>query len=98
MNPDEIPCGPAKTSEEMVDRIDINDLADCVKIIDMCSERGAFKGNELHGVGELRNRLVAFVNAVVEAKNEEDGIDDIGEPPESETPDDSGIKYEADFE
>lgn len=90
MNPDNITerptCDevPDEASEEMLDRIDINDLADCVKVIDMCSERGAFKGSELSGVGELRTRLVKFVNAVVEARNEEEGIEDIGNPPEPE--------------
>jgi hypothetical protein len=67
---------PEENAEEILDRIDINDLADCVKVIDMCSERGAFKGGELSGVGELRNRLVKFVNAVVTARNEEVGIED----------------------
>lgn len=44
-------------------KLEIVDIVDCVKVIDLCSKRGAFEGQELSGVGALRTRLVQFVNA-----------------------------------
>lgn len=41
--------------------ITINDIIMMVNIIDACSERGAFKGNELASVGTLRDKLANFV-------------------------------------
>jgi hypothetical protein len=39
----------------------LNDLAAVVKMIDTCSERGAFKGNELAAIGALREKFNYFV-------------------------------------
>lgn len=39
----------------------IQDLAGVVSIIDVCSARGAFKGEELSGVGRLRETFLAEV-------------------------------------
>jgi hypothetical protein len=39
----------------------IQDLAGVVSIIDVCSARGAFKGEELAGVGRLRESFLAEV-------------------------------------
>lgn len=41
----------------------IKDLAGIVQIIDVVSERGAFKGSELESVGALRNRIADFLKA-----------------------------------
>jgi hypothetical protein len=41
-------------------QLNVNDLLSVVKIIDACSERGAFKGNELASVGAVRERIAAF--------------------------------------
>ena len=41
--------------------ITLNDMIMMVNIIDACSERGAFKGNELASVGTLRDKLATFV-------------------------------------
>lgn len=41
--------------------ITLQDLSVIVSIIDACSERGAFKGNELLIVGQLREKVSAFV-------------------------------------
>lgn len=48
-----------------------NDIADVVRIIDVCSSRGAFRGEELAGVGTLRNKLAAYLQAVQEAAEKE---------------------------
>jgi hypothetical protein len=44
-------------------QIDLNDFTTVVSIIDTCTERGAFKGNELLVVGQIRERFANFVNA-----------------------------------
>ena len=67
-------------TEEEEPRLNINDIADCVKVIDLCSRRGAFEGNELETVGQLRGRLVRFVNAMVP---EQEAPEETEEPTES---------------
>ena len=37
------------------------DLAGAVSIIDVCSQRGAFRGEELAGVGRLRETFLAEI-------------------------------------
>ena len=44
-------------------QIGVADLEAVVQIIDACSQRGAFKGDELASVGNVRNRIDAFVIA-----------------------------------
>lgn len=39
----------------------VQDLAGVVSIIDVCSARGVFKGEELAGVGRLRESFLAEV-------------------------------------
>ena len=41
--------------------ITAQDLAGAVSIIDVCSQRGAFRGEELAGVGRLRETFLAEV-------------------------------------
>lgn len=41
--------------------ITLQDMVTMVNIIDVCSERGAYKGNELSVIGQLREKLAAFV-------------------------------------
>lgn len=41
----------------------LNDLALMANIIQVTSERGAIKANEMQAVGALYSKLVAFVNA-----------------------------------
>jgi hypothetical protein len=43
--------------------IDINDIASIVQLIDVCSTRGAFRGEELATVGGLRTKLTEIVKA-----------------------------------
>tara|TARA_B100000902_G_C26954183_1_gene737319 strand:+ start:389 stop:622 length:234 start_codon:yes stop_codon:yes gene_type:complete len=44
-------------------QIGVADLEAVVQIIDACSQRGAFKGDELASVGNVRNRIDAFVKS-----------------------------------
>ena len=41
--------------------VTVQDLASVVSVIDVCSARGAFKGEELSGVGRLRETFLAEV-------------------------------------
>ena len=41
----------------------LQDIANAVKVIDVCVSRGAVQGDELSSVGRVRDRLVAFVNS-----------------------------------
>lgn len=50
-------------AEEQTPQIGVADLEAVVQIIDACSQRGAFKGDELASVGSVRNRIDAFVKA-----------------------------------
>jgi hypothetical protein len=43
--------------------IDINDIAAVVQLIDVCSTRGAFRGEELASIGGLRTKLAEIVKA-----------------------------------
>lgn len=52
--------------------LNINDLAMMVKVIDLGSEKGIFKGADLKPVGDLRERIVEFVKQVEAAKEPSD--------------------------
>lgn len=43
--------------------LSLQDISACVQIIDVVSQRGAIKGNELQAVGTLREKLVTFLKA-----------------------------------
>ena len=43
--------------------ITAQDLAGVVSIIDVCSQRGAFRGEELAGVGRVRESFLAEIQA-----------------------------------
>ena len=42
-------------------QISLQDIATVVQMVDVVSRRGAFEGNEMAGVGMLRNKLEAFL-------------------------------------
>lgn len=59
----------------METQMTINDFALVVNIIDICSQRGAFRGEELTAVGTLRQKFAEIVKAnseQVEQKTESD--------------------------
>ena len=53
--------------------VSLTDLAVAVQIIDLASEKGLFKGGDLKPVGEVRERLIAYIkeNAPVEESSTE---------------------------
>lgn len=52
------------SAEEAAPQIGINDLHNVVKVIDAAAERGAFKGNELTAVGQVRDKIANFLAAI----------------------------------
>jgi len=54
--------------------LNINDLAMVVKIIDLGSEKGIFKGPDLKPVGDLRERIVGFIQEVETANKEQTNV------------------------
>lgn len=44
-----------------MNQLTIQDLAITVNLIDAAVERGAFKGNEIYNVGQLREKLASVV-------------------------------------
>lgn len=50
--------------------VNLNDFATVINLIDICTERGAFKGNELLAIGQLRQKFANFVDANAEKANE----------------------------
>ena len=59
-----------EATESEAPQLSLKDISTFVQIIDMCSKRGGFEGPELEAIGSLRNRTVAFLNAVAPAEGE----------------------------
>lgn len=51
-----------------VDSISLNDLQVLANIVDLASQRGAFRGNELTQVGAVFDKLTAFLQQVAAAQ------------------------------
>jgi len=47
-------------------KINMTDISTIVQIIDACSARGAFKGDELADVGALRNKMIVMAQEMKE--------------------------------
>jgi len=56
--------------------ISLNDFVVVVNIIDACSQRGAFKGDELTAVGQLRDKFAEFIKSNTPAETEESEIEE----------------------
>jgi len=54
------PEAPAANSADL----NVSDLTALKSIIDVASQRGAFKANELEAVGKVYNRLSTFLDSV----------------------------------
>jgi len=53
------------TAENAGPTINLVDLQNVLRIIDAAAERGAFKGNELSVVGQVRDKIATFLDAVL---------------------------------
>lgn len=54
----------AETQEQQATELSVQDLASLKSIIDVASQRGAFKANEMAQVGQTYNKLDAFLNEI----------------------------------
>ena len=61
---------PEEATEADAVQLSLADLAAVVQIIDTTTKRGAFEGVELQGIGTIRNRFAAFVEAQQKAAEE----------------------------
>lgn len=41
--------------------LSLNDLRSCANVIEVCTQRGAFKADELMAVGQLYQKITAFL-------------------------------------
>jgi len=51
--------------------LNIQDLVNVLRVINTCTQRGAFRAEELSGVGGLYDRLNAFVQSTGVLKDED---------------------------
>lgn len=70
---DQVEAPVGEEVNEEAPSLNLKDMAAMVSIIDVCSERGAFKGDDLEVVGSVRTRLVKFLKAAEAATKEEEG-------------------------
>lgn len=76
----------AKAKEEVVEQVEeavdapqedtsisLNDLQVLANIVDLATQRGAFRGNELSQVGAVFDKLSAFLAQVAAAQAEQEG-------------------------
>lgn len=62
----------------MENDIQIGDLDGVVRLIDLCSTRGAFQGPELAQVGQLREKFAAVVRKFVEEQQKQEAAKNEG--------------------
>lgn len=62
-----------KQEQTAVPSLGIGDLAFLLNLIEVCTQRGAFKGSELSNVGAVRDKLAAFVKANTPEQPAEEG-------------------------
>jgi len=60
-------------TEEKAPELTIADLNAMKSIIDVASQRGAFRPNEMTAVGQTYNKLEAFLNAVSQQQEQTNG-------------------------
>ena len=73
-----------ETTQEQKPQIGLRDIAFAVEVLKVASRRGAFELNELKSVGELGERLSAFVEA---NKPESTDLEDVGETDQADQAD-----------
>ena len=58
----------AAPQEQAGAELNLNDLAALKSIIDVASQRGAFKAGEMEAVGKVYNKLSTFLDSVAQKK------------------------------
>ncbi len=70
---EEVDAPAAEQSERVVpDSISLNDLQVLLQIVDLASQRGAFRGAELTQVGAIFDKLNAFLTFIAEQQKARD--------------------------
>ena len=64
----------AEATEQQAPDLTVTDLQALKSIIDVASQRGAFKPNEMMTVGQTYNKLDAFLGAVTANKQPAQGV------------------------
>lgn len=59
----------AATEQQAAPDLNINDLAAIRSIIDVASQRGAFKAGEMEAVGKVYNKLSTFLDSIANKKD-----------------------------
>ena len=72
--------GQEQQEQEPV-QISLQDIATVVQLVDVVSRRGGIEGNEMAGVGMLRNKLEMFLR-----QNAPEGENPEGQMPSAEAP------------
>ena len=70
--------------------LSLGDLQAVMNLIDLCSSRGAFRANELEGVGRLHNHLGMFIKQTQQTLEENSESNDNEEPSSEGDNQDSG--------
>ena len=70
--PQQAPAGGQQAPQPDPTALSIGDLKNLSTILDVASTRGAFKANEMAGVGFLYNKLQAFLAKVAPEQKPED--------------------------
>lgn len=60
----------AEETQTEAPQITLVDLQNALRIIDVAAERGAYKGNELTSIGSVRDKIAAFLDAVLPKEEE----------------------------
>ena len=71
---EEVVEAPAETAEQEqtgIDSISLQDLQVLANIVDLATQRGAFRGNELTQVGAVFDKLSTFLAQVAAAQAEQ---------------------------
>ena len=58
----------AQPQEQAGAELNLNDLAALRSILDVASQRGAFKAGEMEAVGKVYNKLSTFLDSVAQKK------------------------------
>lgn len=78
---------PAEEGQQVPESIGLNDLQLLAQIVDLATQRGAFRGNELSQVGGVYDKLSNFLGYVAEQQaqaQEADGEASAEAPAESQ--------------
>jgi hypothetical protein len=59
----------AAPEQQAAPDLNINDLAAIRSIIDVASQRGAFKAGEMEAVGKVYNKLSTFLDSIANKKD-----------------------------